>query len=152
MRVHRLEAVQRIPVTLEQAWEFFSDARNLSRITPPSLGFEVTSPLPARVYPGLVITYRVRPLLRVPVLWVTEITHVQEQRMFVDEQRMGPYRLWHHEHHFAAVEGGVEVRDLVHYAMPAGAGVAHGWLVAPRLKEIFAYRKQVLESTFGILK
>jgi ligand-binding SRPBCC domain-containing protein len=152
MRLHRLETVQRIPVPLALAWEFFSDARNLSRITPPSMGFQVTSPLPERVYPGLIIAYRVRPLLGVPLTWVTEITQVDPQRMFVDEQRIGPYRMWHHEHHFRAVDGGVEVRDLVHYALPPGGGIAHRWMLAPRLAQIFAYRKQVLESTFGALE
>jgi len=152
MRLHRLETLQRVPVALADAWDFFSDAANLSRITPPSLGFQVTSPLPPRVYAGLIVTYRVRPLLGVPVTWVTEITHVDEHRLFVDEQRFGPYRFWHHQHHFAEVEGGVEMRDIVHYALPPGGGIAHRWLVAPRLKEIFDYRKQLLEKTFGVMK
>jgi ligand-binding SRPBCC domain-containing protein len=149
MRLHLLEATQKLPISLDEAWSFFSSAANLAKITPPSLGFEVTSELPERVYAGLLITYRVRPLLGVPVRWVTEITHVEEPHRFVDEQRFGPYRFWHHQHLFRAVPGGVEVRDLVHYALPRGGGPARRWLVAPRLGRIFAYRRQVLETTFG---
>lgn len=149
MKLHVLEAEQTIPATLAEAWDFFSDAGNLAKITPPSLGFEVTSKLPERVYAGLIITYRVRPLLGVPVTWVTEITHVEEPYRFVDEQRFGPYRFWHHQHLFREVPGGVEARDIVHYALPVGAGAAAGLLVKPRLDEIFRYRRQVLEKTFG---
>jgi ligand-binding SRPBCC domain-containing protein len=151
MKLHRLETIQRLPVTLNEAWRYFSDASNLAKITPPSLGFEVTSPLPDRVYAGLIITYRVRPLFGVPVNWVTEITHVDEQRLFVDEQRFGPYRFWHHQHHFRAVDGGVEMTDIVHYALPPGGGIARGLIVAPRLKQIFDYRREVLERTYGTL-
>jgi ligand-binding SRPBCC domain-containing protein len=145
MKLHRLDAVLRLPVPVEEAWGFFSDAGNLAAITPPSLGLEVTSPLHA----GMIVTYRVRPLLGVPVTWVTEITHVDEGRMFVDEQRFGPYRFWHHQHHFAPAEGGVEMRDVVHYALPAGAGPLRALLVAPRLDEIFAHRARVLTERFG---
>ena len=151
MKVHRMETVQRVPVPMEEAWRFFSDPRNLAKITPPSLGFQVTSPLPERVYAGLIITYKVRPLFGVAVSWVTEITHVDEPSLFVDEQRYGPYRFWHHQHLFRPVEGGVEMTDIVHYALPPGGGLARGLLVAPRLKEIFDYRRGVLERTYGTL-
>jgi len=149
MKLHRLEARQKLPTTLRQAWEFFADARNLARITPPSLGFQVTSELPERMYAGMLVTYRVRPLFGVPVTWVTEITHVDEPHRFVDEQRFGPYRFWHHEHHFRAIDGGVEALDRVHYALRPGSGPVRRLLVGPRLDEIFAYRRQVLERTFG---
>jgi ligand-binding SRPBCC domain-containing protein len=149
MKLHVLETVQKLPVPPERAWEFFSNAGNLEKITPPSLGFQVTSPLPERMYAGMIITYRVRPLLGVPVSWVTEITHVDEPHLFVDEQRFGPYRFWHHQHLFRPIDGGVEARDIVHYALPPGGGVARKWLVAPRLDEIFTYRRRVLEETFG---
>ncbi|HVH13115.1 MAG TPA: SRPBCC family protein [Longimicrobium sp.] len=151
MKLHVLERQVRLPVTLATAWDFFSDARNLARITPPDMGFEVTSPLPDRMYAGMIITYRVRPLLGVPVTWVTEITHVDEGRLFVDEQRFGPYRFWHHQHQFREVPGGVEVHDLIHYALPRGAGPARALLVAPRLEAIFDHRMRVLEKTFGTL-
>ena len=151
MKLHRLQTVQRLPVTQAQAWDYFSDASNLAKITPPNLGFEVTSPLPDKMYAGLIITYRVRPLFGVAINWVTEITHVDEPRLFVDEQRFGPYRFWHHQHLFHAVEGGVEMTDIVHYALPRGGGIARGLLVAPRLEQIFDYRRQVLERTYGTL-
>lgn len=149
MKLHRLDAVQRLPTSLDEAWAFFSDAGNLARITPESLRFEVTSPLPETVYPGLIITYRVRPLLGVPVRWVTEITHVREPFLFVDEQRFGPYRFWHHQHLFREIPGGVEATDIVHYTLPPGTGFARGTLVAPRLQEIFDFRRQALVKAFG---
>ena len=152
MKLHRLDARQVLPVTLAEAWDFFSDARNLARITPPSMGFEVTSELPGEMYAGMIIEYRVRPLLGVAVQWVTEITHVEEHVRFVDEQRFGPYRFWHHEHHFRAIDGGVEATDRVHYALPVGGGAVGSLLVGPRLDEIFAYRREVLERTFGAWK
>ena len=152
MKLHRLEVRQTLPCTLHQAWEFFADAGNLARITPPSLGMVVTSELPERMYAGMIVTYRLRPLLGVPVTWVTEITHVDEPHRFVDEQRFGPYRFWHHEHHFRAVDGGVEMLDRVHDALPPGGGPLRRMLVAPRLEAIFAHRRRVLEETFGTWK
>lgn len=146
-----LREVQRLPISLPEAWRFFSDPRNLPRITPPSLGLEVTSDPPEEMYPGMIITYRVRPIPWVSVGWVTEITHVREPTLFVDEQRFGPYRFWHHEHHFREVEGGVEMVDLVHYAVPLGAigRVFAGPLVRRRLAEIFAFRRRFLAGEFG---
>lgn len=151
MKLHVLEREQRLPISLPQAWDFFSDARNLARITPPEMGFEVTSRLPPRMYAGMIITYRVRPLLGVPVNWVTEITHVDEGRLFVDEQRFGPYRFWHHQHLFREVPGGVEVGDIVNYALPPGAGPVRPLLVTPRLESIFDHRRRVLAQMFGTL-
>ena len=151
MKLHVLEREQRLPIPPSQAWDFFADARNLARITPPELGFEVTSRLPERMYAGMIITYRIRPLLGVPVTWVTEITHLEEGRLFVDEQRFGPYRFWHHQHLFREVPGGVEVGDVIHYAMPPGARAAGRLLVQPRLNAIFDHRRRVLEEMFGTL-
>lgn len=149
MKLHLLEERQNLPVTIGEAWTFFSDPANLARITPPSLGFEVTSPPAERMYAGMIVTYRIRPFFGVRVSWVTEITHVDEPHLFVDEQRFGPYRFWHHQHLFREIEGGVEMRDLVHYALPPGGGAARRLLVAPRLREIFGHRREVLERTFG---
>jgi ligand-binding SRPBCC domain-containing protein len=152
MKLYLFEARQNLPVSIATAWEFFAHAGNLARITPPSLGFEVTSAPQERVYAGMIITYRVRPLLGVPVTWVTEITHVDEPHLFVDEQRFGPYRFWHHQHRFREIDGGVEAHDRVHYALPPGGFAVGPLLVAPRLREIFAYRRGVLERTFGAWK
>jgi ligand-binding SRPBCC domain-containing protein len=153
-RLHRFECRQYLALALPDAWEFFSRPENLARITPPDLGFEVTSPLPERMYAGLIVTYRVRPFGNLSVPWVTEITHVREPEFFVDEQRRGPYRFWHHQHHFQAVAGGVAMIDLVHYEIP------FGWLgdilcvraVAQRVAAIFAYRREMLTKLFGTLE
>jgi len=152
MRPSALREVQRLPISLPEAWSFFSDPRNLPRITPPSLGLEVTSDLPGVMYPGMIITYRVRPIPWVSVGWVTEITHVREPVLFVDEQRFGPYRFWHHEHHFREVEGGVEMKDIVHYALPLGTigRVFGGPLVRRRLERIFSFRRRFLVREFGL--
>lgn len=149
MKLHRLDALQKLPISIQEAWDYFADPHNLSRITPAWMGFEVTSPPQERMYAGMIITYRVRPLLGVAVRWITEITHVDEPRRFVDEQRFGPYRFWHHQHHFREIPGGVEAADIVHYALPPGGGAVRRALVAPRLREIFAFRKEALERTFG---
>lgn len=151
MKLHLLERTIRLKVAIGEAWAFFSDPANLQRITPPDMRFEVTSAPAERMYAGMIITYRVRPLAGIPVGWVTEITHVDEPHYFVDEQRFGPYRFWHHQHHFRAIDGGTEVRDVVHYALPPGGGLLRGLLVAPRLDAIFEHRRRVLEETFGAL-
>ena len=152
MKPSALREVQRLPISLPEAWSFFSDPRNLPRITPPSLGLEVTSDLPGVMYPGMIITYRVRPIPWISVGWVTEITHVREPVLFVDEQRFGPYRFWHHEHHFREVEGGVEMEDIVHYALPFGTigRVFGGPLVRRRLEQIFSFRRRFLVREFGL--
>jgi ligand-binding SRPBCC domain-containing protein len=147
--MHVLERTLRLPITREEAWSFFSNAANLARVTPPEMGFEVVSNLPERMYAGMIIIYRVRPFARIPLNWVTEITQVDEPHRFVDEQRFGPYRFWHHQHHFREVPGGVEIRDLVHYALPPGVGLIRGPLIAPRLDAVFDYRQRVLEERFG---
>lgn len=150
MKLYALKSEQRLPLSLPDAWDFFSNPANLQEITPPAMRFEVTSELPARMHPGLIVTYRVRPLLGVPVQWVTEITHVVEPFLFVDEQRFGPYRFWHHQHHFREVPGGVEMTDLVHYAPPTPAAPLLDWLlIGGKLKEIFGYRREVLIRRFG---
>lgn len=153
MSIHTLERVQRMAVEPGDAWAFFSDPRNLAQITPPTLGFELTSAIPAQMHEGMLITYRVRPLLRLPLAWVTEITHIDDGRLFIDEQRMGPYRLWHHEHWFTPIAGGVEMRDIVHYALPFGplGDAVHSLLVRRQLRTIFDYRRTVLERRFGSL-
>ncbi len=151
MSLHQLSATQRVPLSLDDAWSFFSDPRNLTVITPPSMGFVVQTEVPEAMHPGLIIGYTVRPLFGVPLGWVTEITHVSERQFFVDEQRAGPYRIWHHEHHFREIPGGVEMRDVVSYALPFGplGDIVNRLVVAGRVREIFRYREQVLEERFG---
>jgi len=149
--VCRLEFEQILPLSLSEAWDFFSRPENLAKITPSDLGFEVTSPVPERMYAGMIVNYRVRPLAGVAVSWTTEITHVDEPVYFVDEQRSGPYRLWHHQHHFSEVDDGVRMIDLVHYQVSFGLP-GHwlaGGLVRSRLDKIFHYRKRTLLGLFG---
>jgi ligand-binding SRPBCC domain-containing protein len=151
MKIYTLECTQRLPIGIDEAWDFFSNPHNLPLITPPSMGFEIRSRVPDRMYAGMIVTYTVRPLLSVPVTWVTEITHVDEPRMFVDEQRFGPYRFWHHQHHFREIDGGVEATDIVNYAMPLDpAGrFAQRWMVRPQLDRIFDFRRRALVERFG---
>jgi len=151
MSLHRLAASQVVPLSIEDAWSFFSDPRNLAVITPPAMRFVIHSQLPARMYAGMLIEYTVRPVFGIPVRWVTEITHVREHEYFVDEQRAGPYRFWHHEHHFRPVAGGVEVLDQVSYRLPFGplGDAVNRLVVARRLADIFDFRRTVLEERFG---
>ncbi len=151
MPVHTLERTQIIPAPLAVAWEFFSSPRNLERITPRELDFRILSELPAQMYAGMMIRYRVRPLLGLPLTWVTEITHVEPQRMFVDEQRVGPYRMWHHEHHFRELDGGrVEMLDRITYQLPLGwlSEPVHAWIVRRQLAAIFDHRHVAVERLF----
>ena len=136
---------------MERVWDFFSDPRNLAKITPPELDFTILSALRERVYPGMMIEYRVRPLLGLAVRWVTEITHVEPGKFFVDEQRIGPYRIWHHEHHFKSLEGGrIEVKDQVTYVLPFSplGDVIHPFIVKPQLAKIFAFREKAVNEIF----
>lgn len=149
MRLHLLRASQRLPIGLEEAWAFFGDPRNLARITPPDLGLVVEGE-PEPMYAGQILTYRIRPFPGARARWVTEITHVRPPQFFVDEQRLGPYRFWHHQHRLRPAAGGVEVEDLVHYALPLDplSRPAHPLLVAPRLDRIFRFRREALARLF----
>lgn len=153
MTIHTLEQEQRLPISLDAAWEFFSSPRNLDEITPGDLGFKIVSLPGEKMYEGQIITYKVKiaPMLWVP--WVTEIKCVDEGRSFVDEQRFGPYKFWHHRHTFEEIPGGVLMRDLVHYGLgfgPIGA-IAHAVFVGAKLKSIFDFRKNELAGKFGNL-
>lgn len=153
MSVHTLKSIQRLPISLDQAWDFFSTPENLEKITPEYMAFHVTSEpdFLQKIYAGQVITYTVKPVLGIPLFWMTEITHVEPGKFFVDEQRVGPYALWHHQHHFKAVEGGVEMTDLVHYKLPLGplGDLAHWLFVRKQLQGIFDFRLKKLETFFG---
>lgn len=116
------------------------------------MGFHILSPhLPEKMYPGCFIRYHVSPLLNLKLEWVTEITHVSAPDYFVDEQRKGPYTIWHHEHHLEDISGGVLMRDIIHYQPPFGilGDIANELTIKGKLKEIFAFRKIALEEIFG---
>ena len=155
MAVYTLRRVQRLPVSLQDAWAFFSSPGNLKEITPAYMGFDIHSDPEdlVRMYPGQIITYTVRPVLNIPLFWMTEITQVKEGAYFIDEQRVGPYAIWHHQHHFTPIAGGVEMTDLVHYRLPFGwlGQLLHWIFVRRQLETIFDYRWRVVEQRFGKL-
>jgi ligand-binding SRPBCC domain-containing protein len=151
-KVYSLHRKQVLPITLEAAWDFFSSPDNLQAITPENMRFVVTSTLQGkRMYPGQLIEYKVSPVLGIPLYWMTEITHVKDKEYFVDEQRFGPYSLWHHQHHFKAVEGGVEMTDIVHYKIPFWflGDIAHAVFVKKKLEDIFTFRYNKVVELFG---
>jgi ligand-binding SRPBCC domain-containing protein len=152
MATFSLKTVQKIPVPIETAWDFFSNPANLQAITPKNLGFKILSKHHGdKMYPGQIIEYKVSPVLGIPMYWMTEITHVKDHAFFVDEQRFGPYQLWHHQHHFKIIDGGVEMTDIVHYRNPLGflGTIANTLFVKAQLKQIFEFRYKVVEDLFG---
>jgi ligand-binding SRPBCC domain-containing protein len=148
-KVYSLKTIQKIPTSLDDAWKFFSDPANLQNITPGNLGFKIISKHHGtEMYAGQIIEYKVSPLLGIPLYWMTEITHVEPQKYFIDEQRFGPYSLWHHQHHFKEVEGGVEMTDIVHYKIPFWflGDIANALFVKKQLSGIFEHRYRVVEE------
>lgn len=149
--MHILTKTTWIPATLDQAWEFFSSPDNLALITPKELNFEILDRSDShQMFAGQIIQYKVSiyPFLR--VRWVTEITHVENQMFFVDEQRFGPYSFWHHKHFFYPEDGGVRMVDIVHYKLPLGflGRMIEPFLVAPKLEKIFSFREEVIKKMF----
>ncbi len=136
---------------MEKAWEFLSSPKNLKTITPEYMSFNILSGAEKPMFAGQLIQYIVTPILGIKTKWVTEITHVKEGEYFVDEQRFGPYALWHHKHFIREIDGGVEMEDIIDYKVPLGilGQIAHPILVKPKLEEIFAYRQKKLIALFG---
>jgi ligand-binding SRPBCC domain-containing protein len=152
MAFYQLEQTQKIPASIDAVWDFISSPMNLKEITPDYLGFLVTSNNnEIKMYPGMIITYKVSPLLGIKLSWMTEITHVKDKKYFVDEQRVGPYSLWHHQHKITAIEGGVLMTDIVTYQPPFGflGAIANTLIIKSKLKEIFDYRTVAVEKRFG---
>jgi len=151
MGIYQLKREQVVHGTLDDVWKFISKPENLKRITPDSMGFEVTTKdLPDKMYPGMIISYRVSPLLRIPITWVTEITHVEEKKYFVDEQRVGPYKMWHHQHFLESMAEGVKMTDIITYRPPFSiiGSIANHLIIKRKLKDIFDHRSAVLNSFF----
>ena len=150
--MRRLEQTQELPIDINTAWDFFSSPKNLNEITPEEMVFEITSPLPEKMYEGMFITYNIKPMLNIPMQWCTEIKHIKEQEFFVDEQRKGPYNIWHHEHHFKATQNGVLMTDILHYDIGKSflGWVAGELFVHKKVKEIFEYRYKKLETYFKV--
>lgn len=152
MAAHSIKSVQKIPVSLEIAWDYFSNPANLQAITPVDMGFKVISKYHGdTMYAGQIIEYQIRPVFNIPLYWMTEITQVKDKEYFIDEQRFGPYKLWHHQHHFKAIEGGVEITDIIHYKNPFWifGNIANALFIKNKLKQLFDYRHKKGEELFG---
>lgn len=154
MKIYTLHTKQNLPITLNEAWDFLSDPKNLKTITPEYMGFNILRGADRAMYQGQLIQYIVTPILGIPTKWVTEITHVVDKKFFVDEQRFGPYALWHHKHFIKEIPGGVEMEDIVDYKVPFGllGQMVQPFIVAPKLNEIFEYRRKKLVELFGEYK
>ena len=151
MKIYTLKTKQNLPISLDEAWEFLSNPKNLKTITPPYMGFITLSGDDRPMFAGQIIQYIVTPIASIRTKWVTEITHVADKHYFVDEQRFGPYVLWHHKHFLKEIPGGVEMEDIVDYKLPLGflGQLVHPFLVKPKLNEIFEYRHKKLIELFG---
>lgn len=151
MKLYQLYARQAFPISMKEAWDFLSSPGNLAVITPDHMGFEILSGADKDMFPGQIIQYRVSPFKGVNTHWVTEITHVKDGEYFVDEQRFGPYALWHHKHFIAACEEGVIMEDIIDYKLPFGflGRMVHPFLVKRQLEKIFEYRETKLTDLFG---
>ena len=150
MKIYQIKTKQILPITLSNAWDFFSNPRNLSKITPPWLKLKVTSDVPEKMYAGMIITYKVYPFPGIPSNWVTEITQVKEKNFFIDEQRFGPYKFWHHQHYFKEINNGIEMEDTVSYALPFDplSRAINKLVVGKKVKRIFEFRSKALTKLF----
>ena len=151
MKVYRFVRNQKIPIDKNEAWKFLSDPNNLKTITPDYMGFDILEKENTKMYSGQIIKYIVTPIFGIKMNWVTEITHVKDFEYFVDEQRFGPYKFWHHKHLIKEIKNGVEMIDILDYALPFGfAGrFFHPIIIKPKLNEIFNYRRNKLIEIFG---
>ncbi|MDZ7604556.1 MAG: SRPBCC family protein [Cyclobacteriaceae bacterium] len=154
LKIHRLQYSQLLPISLDEAWAFFSSPKNLNEITPDDMSFEIISGADELMYAGQIITYRIKPMFNIPMNWVTEITHVADKHYFIDEQRFGPYKFWHHLHRFEVTANGVLMTDILHYVLPFGLlGEIMGKLfIHQKVNGIFLFRDKKLTALFGLAK
>ncbi|MBK7130430.1 MAG: SRPBCC family protein [Crocinitomicaceae bacterium] len=151
MPFYQFTRTQKIPANVKQVWDFISRPENLSKITPTSMEFKMTSEQVAEtMYAGMIITYSVKPLAGLSMQWMTEITQVKPEYYFVDEQRVGPYKLWHHQHKIEPTEGGVLMTDIITYMPPLGffGAIANSLFIRKKLHQIFDFRMKALEEIF----
>lgn len=148
--IYTLTSLLELPIGIDTAWDFFSSPENLEKITPDKMGFKITSGKPEKMYAGQIISYTVGVFPGIRSNWVTEITSVREKRFFIDEQRFGPYRMWHHEHHFEEVNNKTVMMDKISYKLPFGflGKLAHKIFVKKQLQSIFVFREKVLTDFF----
>ena len=151
MGVYQFTRTQKLNSSINAVWDFIATPSNLNLITPDELGFDIKSDLPSKMYEGLMIIYKVTPLLGIKTTWVTEITHIKDEEFFIDEQRVGPYALWHHEHQIEKTEEGVLMTDIITYQPPFGflGAIMNRLVIKKKLNEIFSYREKVLEEMFN---
>ena len=150
MKIFKLKYSQKLPINLNEAWDFLSSPNNLELITPKSMDFNITDWDKKKAYPGQIIQYTVKPFLGLKINWVTEITHVENHHFFADKQLYGPYELWHHKHFFKEIEGGVQIIDIVDYVPPFGilGRIINPVIIKPRILKIFDYRKREVVKMF----
>jgi ligand-binding SRPBCC domain-containing protein len=147
--MYQLKRTHVVKADLNTCWNFFSSPANLKKITPDYMGFDIITSIDKKMHAGMMIEYRVSPIFNISLQWVTEITHVTDQVFFVDEQRIGPYKIWHHEHHFKETPQGVEMTDIVSYVLPFGfVGRLLQPLISKKLNQIFDFRQTIINSTF----
>lgn len=148
--VYQFKQEQQLVSDIETAWSFFSSPANLSKITPDHMGFQILNGEPAKMYPGQIIQYTVKPVFNIPMRWVTEITQVNKPHFFIDSQLHGPYKIWHHQHHFEENEKGVLMTDIVTYEPPLGilGRLANKLMIEKQVEQIFAYRREYIEKNF----
>lgn len=152
MKIYRKEWEIVIPSTMEKVWHFFSRPENLERMMPDDMSFKILTDLNGvEMYEGMMIQYRVAPLLNIPMGWTTEITVIKKHQYFIDIQHDGPYSLWHHEHHFEPVNGGIRMTDILHYAIPFGpiGRIVNALFVDKRIEQIFSAREEKTHQLFG---
>tara|TARA_B110000971_G_C20023012_1_gene507327 strand:+ start:909 stop:1370 length:462 start_codon:yes stop_codon:yes gene_type:complete len=151
LKLYQIKTKQKLPISVDKAWEFLSNPKNLKEITPKHMNFRILSGADRSIFAGQIIQYKVTPMLGISTKWVTEITHVKDKEYFVDEQRFGPYALWHHKHFIKKIDGGVEMEDVIDYKIPFGiiGQIVHPIIVKNKLKQIFKYRENKLKELFG---
>jgi len=151
MGFYQFQKKQNLNASIDEVWDFISSPANLKEITPPYMGFDITTEnLPEKMYPGMIISYIVKPLAGIPVNWVTEITEISEKKFFIDQQRIGPYSFWHHQHFLEPYDNTVQMTDIVSYKPPFGfiGSIANEIIIRRKIREIFDYREAVLRRIF----
>ena len=149
--MYQFKTSQKLNISINEAWNFLSNPKNLKDITPEYMRFDIISGDDKKMFPGQIIEYILTPVFNIPFKWVTEITHVKQKKYFVDEQRFGPYSFWHHKHFIKEVEDGVIMEDIVHYKLPLGiiGRLVHRLFVKNKVEEIFSFRRKKLDSLFN---
>lgn len=151
--MYRLTNAQKLPISIDEVWDFLSNPTQLEKITTKELSFQKLHDIPNEMYEGMLMQLRLKPFFGIWINWLTEITHIKEKEYFIDEQRVGPFRFWHHEHRVLPIEGGVEIQDTVHYVMPFSilGRLVHWLFIRKQLEKIFIYREEEMEKMFGRL-